>query len=107
MTNLSGAILESSVPLEAVSGGPSGSNLFCDDSGQNRLGMWDDTMSSLKLKLCQEQTMHVGQQYAFSFVVTNPQHDQESPRIMIEASGDFVNMLPAPLVKSDAAILGI
>ena len=69
--------------------------------------MWDDTMSSLKLKLCQEQTMHVGQQYAFSFVVTNPQHDQESPRIMIEASGDFVNMLPAPLVKSDAAILGI
>ena len=107
LSDFTGAGLDPVVTLEAVSGGNSGVNLFCGDDGTSRLGEWDSVASTLTLRFCPEQTMHVGQKYAIALTITNPADDQESPRLMIEARGDFVQTEAAPLVKSTATVLGI
>ena len=107
LSDFTGAGLDPVVTLEAVSGGNSGVNLFCGDDGTSRLGEWDSAASTLTLWFCPEQTMHVGQKYAIAFTITNPAGDQESPRLMIKARGDFVQTEAVPLVKSTATVLGI
>ncbi|KAJ1478016.1 hypothetical protein T484DRAFT_1819073, partial [Baffinella frigidus] len=107
LSNFSGAAASDVVTLQGVPGGNAGEYLFCLESGTDRAALWDRVPSSVTLRLCAGQTLHVGQEYAIAFTVRNPDHDQESPLVLVEATGVQVRVGTAPVVKSTASILGL
>ena len=52
--------------------------------------------------------MSAGEEYAFSFTITNPGSGQESPSVSVEASGDAADYAASAMTRdTETSVLGI
>ncbi|KAJ1466348.1 hypothetical protein T484DRAFT_1861907 [Baffinella frigidus] len=105
ISNLVGAQSAPTLSLDAVKNGNGAESLFCGQSGERSVGIWNNESSTVVLVLCADKTMYAGVLYSMAFTITNPSGDQDSPLLTTKAWGVAVHIAETAMNRNTSALL--
>eukprot|EP00961_Rhodomonas_salina_P046389 622616-Rhodomonas_salina.1 len=107
ISNILGANIPATVSLLAVNSGNKGHLLFCSSNQTDVPAFADWSPYTLHLSVCDGATVRAQATYKFSFAVTNPNENQESPAIQIASEGIEVKIPVSDVEKFGESLLGV